>query len=103
MIILKKFYNNNTIATESIHVSSISHATFRSDSVNSYFLAHPRGVYLILSWTIAWSQANRKYSLDLSLGAYKTCDNLKLQLKNFWETNFIPFYIQYFLVIVKNW
>ena len=44
---------NITIATESIQVSNISHATFRSDSVNSYFLAHPRGVYLILSCTMA--------------------------------------------------
>lgn len=48
------------MATESIQVSSMSQATFRSDSVNSYFLAHPRGVYLILSCTMAWSQANRK-------------------------------------------
>lgn len=56
------------MATESIQVSSMSQATFRSDSVNSYFLAHPRGVYLILSCTMAWSQANRKYRRDLSLG-----------------------------------
>ncbi|KAH3850555.1 hypothetical protein DPMN_092970 [Dreissena polymorpha] len=48
----------------------MSQATLRSDSVNSYFLAQPRGMYRILSCTMAWNQASRKYSRARSLGSY---------------------------------
>eukprot|EP00128_Syssomonas_multiformis_P015339 Colp12_sorted_trinity150504_noHs@20806 len=56
-------------AEPSSHVSTVSMAHLRSDSLNSYFLAHPRGAYRRRSCTTACSHASRKYKRPRSRGA----------------------------------
>ena len=66
---LDTFHFPLTCATLSSQVSSVSQAILRSDSLNSYFLVHPWGAYLSLSWMMTWNHASRKYRRARSWGS----------------------------------
>ena len=59
-----------TLEYKSTQASIVSRAHLKSDSLNSYFLDHPKGVYLSLSATTELNHEVRKYKWQRSLGSF---------------------------------